>query len=298
MIDYKFQYSAAISLKWIKDHMMGLIFPDITKQGERIQKNFKGVVVSKNNVPVGMILGLSDMNLKDFRIMSLRVKPDHANNKLGFRLLIALEENLKKEGFERLELQFRSHWKSLFILEKLLQKTKWKQPEFHMRICQSLVEQAFPVFHKGHQLPYDYTFTKWKLVSDQEKEDIKKQQDQIKWYPEEVSPFILTDIIETEVSLALRFKGQIVGWLIIHQISNETLEYTSLFIDETHRSFKMGHLLMGEGILSQSKQKKFPKFLFTVKATNQLMLKFIERNGESNGMVVTDIFKAEKNLIS
>ena len=31
MMDYKFQYSAAISLKWIKDNMMGLIFPDITK---------------------------------------------------------------------------------------------------------------------------------------------------------------------------------------------------------------------------------------------------------------------------
>ena len=51
---------------------MGLVFPDITKQGDRIQKNFKGVVVSKNNVPVGMILGLSDMNLKDFRIMSIQ----------------------------------------------------------------------------------------------------------------------------------------------------------------------------------------------------------------------------------
>ena len=148
----------------------------------------------------------------------------------------------------------------MFILEKLLQKTKWRQPEFNMRICQSLVEQAFPVFHRGHQLPDDYTFTKWKLVSDQEKEDIKRQQDQIKWYPEEVSPFILTDIIETEVSLALRFKGQIVGWLIIHQISNETLEYTSLFIDEAHRSFKMGHLLMGEGILSQSKQRNSLNF--------------------------------------
>ena len=297
MMDYKFQYSAAISLKWIKDNMMGLVFPDITKQGDRIQKNFKGVIVSKNNVPVGMILGLSDMNLKDFRIMSFRVKPDHANNNLGFRLLIALEENLKKEGFERLELQFRSHWKSLFVLEKLLKKTKWKQPEFNMKICQSLVEQAFPVFHRGHQLPNDYTFTSWKLVSDQEKKDIKKQHDQNRWYPEEVSPFILTDIIEPEVSLALRFKGQIVGWLIIHQISTETLEYTSLFIDEAHRSFKMGHLLMGEGILSQSNQNKFPKFLFTVKATNRLMLKFIDRNGPSNGMVVTDIFKAEKKLL-
>ena len=105
------------------------------------------------------------------------------------------------------------------------------------------------------------------------------------------------DIIEPEVSLALRYKGQIVGWLIIHQISTETLEYTSLFIDEAHRSFKMGHLLMGEGILRQSNQNKFSKFLFTVKATNRLMLKFIDRNGPSNGMVVTDIFKAEKKLL-
>jgi GNAT superfamily N-acetyltransferase len=255
MMDYKFQYSAAISLKWIKDNMMGLIFPDITKRGDRIQKNFKGVIVSKNNVPVGMILGLSDMNLKDFRIMSFRVKPDHENNKLGFRLLMALEDNLKKEGFERIELQFRSHWKSLFVLKKLLQKTNWKEPAFNMRICQSLVEQAFPVFHTGHQLTTDYTFTSWKLVSDQEKEDIKKRHNQNRWYPEEVSPFILVDIIEHEVSLALRYKDQIVGWLIIHQISDETLEYTSLFIDESHRSFKMGHLLMGEGILRQSRQR-------------------------------------------
>ena len=54
---------------------------------------------------------------------------------------------------------------------------------------------------------------------------------------------------------------------------------------------------MGEGILSQSNQNKFPKFLFTVKATNRLMLKFIDRNGPSNWMVVTDIFKAEKKLL-
>ena len=182
-------------------------------------------------------------------------------------------------------------------LKRMLKKLAWDEPEFTMRINQSLIEQAFPVFHSKHELPEGYEFTKWGDVTDEEKAEIRKKQEAGPWFPNDVSPFLLEEIIEPDVSIALRFEGKIIGWLVIHRITHETLEYTSLFVEDEHRSFKIGHLLMGEGINRQAAQEKYPKFLFTAKAENKTMVRFIERNGPVNGMVVTDVFKVTKALV-
>ncbi len=296
MAEYTFQYSADIPLTWVEHNVKDLVFPDITKKGDRIQKDFQGVLASASSVPVGMVLGLKDKEKKHFRIMSLKVKPDHQNNGIGIRLVKALEDSLKKEGVAQLELQYRSHWKTKDTLVRLLKKLNWNEPRFTLRICQSLIEQAFPVFHSRHNLPEHYEFTKWGDVTEDEKEQIREKHASGPWYPEDVSPFILEHMIEQDVSIALRYKGEIIGWLIIHKITPETLEYTSLFIDDEHRNFKMGHLLMGEGIDWQAAQEKYPKYLFTVKAENKMMVRFIERNGPVNGMIVTDVFEVTKEM--
>jgi GNAT superfamily N-acetyltransferase len=296
MSEYKFQYSPSIPVLWVEENMKGLIFSDVTKKGERIQKNFKGVLAKNQEKPVGMVLGLPDSDNKNFRILSLKVLPEHQNRKIATRMLLSLEQSLKKEGFQKIDLHYRSHWPTIPVLKRLFQRLSWGEPQFHLRINQSLIEQAFPVFHSKHELPDGYGFKIWSEVTEQEKEKIKTHNQERHWYPEDVSPFQLEHLIEKDVSIALTFHDEIIGWLIIHQITQETLEYTALFVDENHRSFKIGHLLMGEGINRQAAQAKFPKFLFTVKAENKVMVRFIDRNGPVNGMVVTDVYESSKLL--
>ncbi len=296
MSEYKFQYSDAISIKWIEKNLKGLIFPDITKKADRIQKSFRGVLAKSGDQAVGLVIGLSDQHNKNFRLVSLKVNPRHQNRKIATRLLLALEQSLKKEGFISQELHYRSHWPTVPILKKLLSRLSWSEPIFTLRICQSLIEQAFPVFHSNHELPEGYAFTSWSEVTTAEKEQIRNRQAKEQWYPEDVSPFQLEHIIEPLSSVALRHKGDIVGWLVMHQITHETLEYTALFVDDNHRSFKIGHLLMGEGIQRQAKHGEFPKFLFTAKAENKPMVRFIERNGAVNGMIITDVYEVKKSL--
>lgn len=296
MTSYKIQYSSSIPVSWVREHMKDLIFPDVTKKANRLQKNFKGVMAKSGDKAVGLVLGLSDQKGANFRILSLKVNPQNQNQKIATRMLLALEQSLKKEGFKSIDLQYRSHWPTIPILKKLFIRLSWHEPIFSLRICQSLIEQAFPVFHTNHKLPEGYEFTSWEEVTNDEKEKIKQKHASAKWYPEDVSPFQLEHIIEPRTSVALRFQGEIVGWLVMHQITKETLEYTALFVDEAHRSFKIGHLLMGEGIQRQAKQGQFPKYLFTAKAENKTMVRFIDRNGPSNGMIVTDVYEVRKEI--
>lgn len=296
MTPYRIQYSASIPLPWIRDHMKDLIFPDVTKKGDRLQKNFKGVMAKAGDQAVGLVLGLADRSGQNFRVLSLKVSPLHQNRKIATRMMLALEQSLKKEGFQSIDLQYRSHWPTIPVLKKLMTRLAWEEPEFALRICQSLIEQAFPVFHSNHKLPEGYVFTPWREVTVEEKKAIRKRQAAENWYPEDVSPFQVEHIIEPNSSIALRHQDGIVGWLVMHQITPETLEYTALFVDEAHRSFKIGHLLMGEGIHRQAKHGKFPKYLFTVKAENKTMVRFIGRNGAVNGMNITDVFEVRKKL--
>ncbi|HHP7242940.1 MAG TPA: GNAT family N-acetyltransferase [Cyclobacteriaceae bacterium] len=276
--------------------MKWLVFPDVTKKGDRIKKDFKGTLALHDSKPVGLAFGLPDEVNKRFRLVSLKVSPEHQNQKIATRLLYNLEKAIKTEGYCEIELHYRSHWKTIPVLKKMLTRLAWTDPVFTLRICQSKIEQAFPVFHSNHQLPEGYEFTAWKDVTNEEKKIINSKKEQEAWFTDDVSPFQLSHMIEHNVSIALRYYNEIVGWLVIHQITPETLEYTALFVDDHHRTFKIGHLLMGESINRQAEQKSFPKFLFTVKASNKIMVRFIERNGPVNGMVVTDVYEVKKKV--
>lgn len=292
-----FKYSTSIPLKWVDEHLRELIFPDITKKVNLIKKNFKGVLAKSGDQAVGLILGLPDQTGQYFRVVSLKVKPEFQNKKIAVGLLLALEESLVKEGFVSIDLQYRSHWPTVPILKRLIKRLSWNDPVLGLTICQSIAQHALPVFHTNYQLPEGYEFTPWGKVSDWEKQQMKTQQAEKAWFPEDVSPFQLEHMIESNVSVALRYQGKIVGWLIQVKITEETLEYTSLFVHPDHRSFKVAHLLMGEGIRRQIDQGRFKKLLFTVKASNNTMKRFIERNKTVRDLVITDVYETQKSLL-
>lgn len=292
--DYRF--SDAIGMDWVETKMSGLVFPDVTKKSGQIKKPFMGVLCLKGNDPKGMILGLPNAMTKSVRLMSLKVGQNYVNGGIAQNLLQKMEEELKDKGFQSMELFFRSHWDSKPVLEHLLSKMKWTEPSFFLRHYQLEADKAQVAFSQNLNLPDGYSVSPWGGLTEDEKQHIDNKYTSQSRFPAELSPFALEQVMENEMSMALKYQNTIIGWLCLSIISKETLEYTALFLDPDHRKSIIAPSLMATVINRQVEQGVYPKMTFSVKGDNQPMLNFLNQNRQES-TIRTDVFRSEKSLI-
>lgn len=90
---------------------------------------------------------------------------------------------------------------------------------------------------------------KWKDLTSEEREYILNRKKQ-GWYDTVFCPFANEDTIEFN-SLGLRHEGKVVGWMITHRISPDTIQYWCLFIDPAFQTTGIGMHLLVQAILLQ-----------------------------------------------
>lgn len=279
-MEYKYQVSNDITIEWIKKNLKHLIFPDVTRKEGRINKKLIGSLVSLDGTAVGLLLCIPDQNFKHVRLMSLRVASDHEGKGLGTKLMSSLLEYLEKNEYENAEIFFHEHWEGQVPLNKILKNTQWEQPEIDQRIILGKAADCMPLYDgNDRSLPEGYSFFPWGALQPADLTLIKSKFEKEVELQGGLWPFFYEDIIENWNSIALKYKKEVVGWLVTHRITEQTVEFTSLFLSEGHRSFKLAHLLMGEAIYRQV-ASGIPQFTFSAKADNPTMTKFVIRNHE------------------
>jgi GNAT superfamily N-acetyltransferase len=295
-MDYSYEYSNAISLGWVMKHIPQFMFPDLSKKKDRIKKMFCGVIATSDKTPVGLILSTFGRTKAEARIHSYLVHPEHRNRGIGTRLLHELEKNLINEGCRSVDGTFRSHWKSAEDLQKILAKDGWTKPEQDLIIVRGETKKVLKLFMDDRlQLPDGYAFTPFTGLSNEEKNLIREKKKNKNWYPDILDPFIYEDTINPVSSLALKYHDIVIGWVISHLISKDLNEFTSLFIDADHRSFKLAHLLMRETI-NRVHDHGIKNFLITSKSDNYVMARFLIRHAPHTGVFFTKTFYISKQL--
>ena len=293
---YQFQYSNQISLDWVVKHLKSFLFPDLSKKKNRIHKPFSGVIATLDKKPVGLILSTFGKTVKEARIHSFVVHPDHRNQGVGKKLLESLEQHLREEGCEKLEGTYRNHWKSVPALKAILEQTNWHEPEKELVIVRGEAKKVLRLFMDDRlTLPNGYAFAPFVKLSVADKEAIKTKKKQQDWYPEILDPFVHENSMNPVTSLALKFGDEVIGWVISHLIGPDLNEFTSLFIDASHRSYKLAHLLMRETIHRQHDQG-INKFLITSTSDNYVMARFLIRHAPDTGVFFTTSYRTAKKL--
>jgi len=230
------------------------------------------------NDTVGLGLGRVWADRQVGAILSVTVAPNHRMKGVGTTLLARLEEELKKEC-RSAEAVYMGNIASAEAVKRMLEKRGWGAVRPRMLVCRSNLETILkaPWMHRSY-LPPDFEIFPWADLKEEERQNIREQRD----FQYEVcfSPFVEGEEIEPVSSLGLRYKGEVVGWLITHVIPPDTLRFTRMFVrpDLPKRGRAISLL-----IESMSRYKELPianivpNGIFDIHVENRPMIEFAKR---------------------
>lgn len=180
--------------------------------------------------PIGLALAKLYPNINHAEIMSLYVIKKHRNKKIGTRLFREVEQACINDGGKVLTFMYRKEDRYALAHEAILKKQNWAPS---VPFMEQYLFDAF-LFHPpwlAHRpkIPRQFKIFLWKNIKKDEKERLDYLYEQ-GHFGSIVNPFFEEKQIETLNSLGMRKKGEIVGWLITHRVSLESLRYSALYI--------------------------------------------------------------------
>lgn len=286
MIEY--QYREKLHPSEVEKHLPHLVFPNIF--GKRWNTHLSGVLATYKRQPVGLILSLSSKQEKRTQILSFKVRKEIRNNGIGFQLMKRLEE---EKLDHQLELYFRDNWEHKGALEKTLNRRSWEGPALHLTIYNYNCTQLHDLFPEAENAISNHGYTIQHF--DKENQELTSALEafvQGNNLDLSMSPLVNTSSILAEVSLLLYHGSRIAGWIIGHG-NNKSVEFTTLYLAENHRKYKLGIGLMKQAILFQS-ELKIPKTRFLVRAKNKVMQGFADRLSGQVSSTKTGVYKCWK----
>jgi GNAT superfamily N-acetyltransferase len=241
------------------------------------QKSFIAIAASYLEQPVG--LALAEIWHSSAKIHSLFVEPPHRGAGIGTALLTRLEEELYQRECTKTELVYMTGKPTTPAWERLLQKCKWAPPQPRMLVCKGQIETVIeaPWMKKYSRLPSSYRIFPWLEITQEERQAIQQQQEAQPWIPENLIPFKCEENLEPLNSLGLRYQGQVVGWVINHRISPDTIRYTSAFVREDLQ--KMGRVIsLFYEAGKRQVEAKIPNVIWATPVSHKSMVAFIKNH--------------------
>jgi GNAT superfamily N-acetyltransferase len=210
-------------------------------QNLTLEGNTIAVGASVSDKPVGLALAeiLTDGSAK---VLSIFVEPNFRSLGIGTALLHTLEKELILRGCTNIEIVYTFSQLTTLALEPLLQKCNWSSPKPRMLICKTTTDDMINApWMKLSRLPASYEIFPWMEITPQERVALKKQQEEKQWMASDAIPFDYEQDLEPINSIGLRYKGEVVGWLITHRTAADTIRYTCSYVRPDIQ--KMGRII-------------------------------------------------------
>jgi GNAT superfamily N-acetyltransferase len=248
-------------------------------QNLETEKSIIAIAASDQEQPIGLVMAEIRQDDQSAQVHSIFVEPTHRSAGIATALLTRLEAEMSNRGCTKIEMVYTTGKPTTSALERLLQKCNWTSPQPRMLLCKGNAETIMEAkwMKRYSYLPAGYSIFPWLEITDQERQAIQKQQEVQPWIPEDLIPFQYEKNLEPLNSLGLRYQGQVVGWLINHRLSLDTIRYTCTFVREDLQ--KMGRVisLFSEAGKRQV-QAKIPNVIWTTPIIHKFMVAFIKKH--------------------
>jgi len=226
------------TLKRIHHSLAGFSFQALTfpRYRSRLQVLTPGsstvaIAATFSEEPVGLALAeiLSDGTTAE--ILSIFVLPQYRQQGIGTALLARSQTELTLQGCQNVQLVYTTSQPTAPVLEHLLQQNNWTIPEPRMIICNTTINKiAQAPWMQKSTLPSTYEIFPWIEISTAERAEITQRQALEAWIPPALDPFQNEKDCEPLNSLGLRYKGQVVGWVLTHRLAADAIRYTCSFV--------------------------------------------------------------------
>ncbi|MBM3267564.1 MAG: GNAT family N-acetyltransferase [Candidatus Sericytochromatia bacterium] len=226
--------------------------------------------------PVGLALARTRSN-GEAEVLSLFVSRPFRAAGLGTRLLSRLESELCSDGSPAASATYIGEGPTSPALERILRNLGWTAPMLQTLVGTADLLASRPGWIGRLSPPERFEPFPWSGLSEADRRAIRDRQGETLWYPEILSPFRWEDPPEPCNSLGLRWRGEVVGWVIAHRLRPEKVRYSSLFVDSrlqgTGRAVELLSLALARQIAAG-----IPLATFGVDARNEPMLRLVNRH--------------------
>ncbi len=204
------------------------------EQGD--QKRVQPIAVGAFGEGEPLGLALAELPLEETRapqLLSLFVASGLRNRGLGSELVQRIEEEVGRRGFDRLQVVYMTGKESTPALERVLEKRGFGTPEVRTITVRFTPEEAAstPWFGKVQLPPDDYQIFAWGELKPSERETLMRTQTERPWIASGLEPWRHDRHGFDEVSsVGLRYRGEVVGWVINHRVSRSMVRFTCSFM--------------------------------------------------------------------
>jgi GNAT superfamily N-acetyltransferase len=236
------------------------------------------IAASDSHKPIGLALAEIQPDRQSAEVLSIFVEPTYRCQGIGTALFTRLEQELVSRGCTSANLVYITGQPTIPALERLLQQHNWTPPEPRMLVCKcnrKMLEALW--LNKNYSFPPSFAFFPWQEITLEERLNLQKQQETFPWIPQELNPFQHEENLEPLNSLGLRYEGEVVGWVITHRFSPDTIRYTCSYIRPDLQ--KVGRILSlyAESIKLQGAKPEIPNAIWTVPFKFKSMASFVKK---------------------
>jgi GNAT superfamily N-acetyltransferase len=168
---------------------------------------------------------------EDPRLLSLYVQPVARRQGVGTGLLRHLQDELAGRGDTRLTTSYIAGRPAIPFFEKALANAGWKPPAtraWNLRFTRDEA-RGVPWFQK-YELGPDFEMFPWAELGEAERQELLRSQEETGWIAEDLVPWKFDAELEPFLSLGLRHRGQVVGWVLYHVIAADTVRMACVYV--------------------------------------------------------------------
>jgi len=193
-----------------------------------------GFVARVAGIPVALALAEVPVRREDGgpELLSLFVQTSHRRRGLAAALVAAIEDDLRARGYESLEATYTRGKPGIQAVERIFESRGWSAPELRTLTVRFTMEEALSTPWYGRvEVPEGARIFPWTELTPAERRHIEESNARAGWIPNGLRPWRHDCIgFEPVSSLGLRYRGEVVGWVINHRMDEGTVRFTCSFM--------------------------------------------------------------------
>lgn len=180
--------------------------------------------------PVGLGLASPAGTPDRAEFLSLFVDPEFRRQGLGTALMRRTMAECDVRGVRELSAIYMTGRAGTAAVERILSVTGWDAPETRMLVLRCSLESMAPApWLTRLTQPPGFETVPWVDITEAEREAIRVSHAQTPWIAPDLVPFDFEQGIEPLTSVALRVRGEVLGWCLNHVVG-DVLRFTCSFV--------------------------------------------------------------------
>ncbi len=179
-----------------------------------------------DGVAAGLALG--EVTPRKSAVLSLFTGAGYRNRGLGATLLRKLEQEMIAKGASSATITYVTGKPSTAALERVMAKCEWPEPYPKHLVCTS-DKRMYP-WMAEYKLPPEFEVFRWAEITDEDRASLRRSQEVEGWVPPDLWPFDYEETMEPANSVGVRYKGQVVGWVITQPREPDAVCYSCSYM--------------------------------------------------------------------